>query len=125
MTEEKLFDVGHRLVYAALGRLRGELEMESKRWFETLQGFVVCGEATSYQQAANVLGLSLGTLKTTVHRLRSRYRSLLREQVARTVTTLARSTKNCAICAPHCGLKIMTFARVRARQGDSHPFRLV
>ena len=90
MTAEKLFDVrwAATLIDAALGRLRGELELEGKRrLFDTLHGFVVAGEDASYQQAADVLGLSLGALKTAIHRLRSRYRALLREEVARTVTT--------------------------------------
>jgi DNA-directed RNA polymerase specialized sigma24 family protein len=49
----------------------------------------------SYQVAApegmtaeitDALSLSLGALKTTIHRLRGRYRELLREEVARTIT---------------------------------------
>jgi RNA polymerase sigma factor (sigma-70 family) len=90
MTAEKLFDVrwAATLIDAALGRLRGELELEGKRrLFDTLHGFVVAGEDASYQQSADVLGLSLGALKTAIHRLRRRYRALLREEVARTVTT--------------------------------------
>ena len=35
------------------------------------------------------LGLSLGALKTAIHRLRGRYRALLREEVARTVAAPA------------------------------------
>jgi hypothetical protein len=35
------------------------------------------------------LNLSLGALKTAIHRLRGRYRGLLREEVARTVATPA------------------------------------
>jgi DNA-directed RNA polymerase specialized sigma24 family protein len=42
-------------------------------------------EDASYQQVADALSLSLGALKTAIHRLRGRYRALLREEVARTV----------------------------------------
>ena len=53
---------------------------------DVLQGLLLGGADRSYQQAADALGLSLGALKTAVHRLRNRYRALLREEVARTVT---------------------------------------
>ena len=55
--------------------------------FEALQGFVVGGRDASYQQVAGALNLSLGAIKTAIHRLRGRYRTLLREEVARTVAT--------------------------------------
>jgi hypothetical protein len=35
------------------------------------------------------LGLSLGAIKTAIHRMRNRYRALLREEVAHTVATAA------------------------------------
>jgi len=44
-------------------------------------------EEPSYQQVASALNLSFGAVKTAVHRLRVRYGALLREEVARTVTT--------------------------------------
>ena len=46
-------------------------------------------EEPSYQQVANALNLSVGALKTAIHRLRGRYGALLREEVARTVATPA------------------------------------
>lgn len=39
----------------------------------------------SLQEAADALGVSLGALKTAIHRLRNRYGALLRNEVARTV----------------------------------------
>jgi RNA polymerase sigma-70 factor (ECF subfamily) len=42
---------------------------------------------TSYQTAAEELGLPLSAIKTTVHRLRHEYRAKLREQIGRTVAS--------------------------------------
>jgi hypothetical protein len=69
---------------------RSILESEGKgHLFETLQGFLLGGEEASYQQVAHGLNLSLGALKTAIHRLRGRYRALLREEVARIVAAPA------------------------------------
>jgi hypothetical protein len=40
----------------------------------------------SYAEAATALGIGLGGVKTLVHRLRKRYGSILREEIARTVS---------------------------------------
>jgi DNA-directed RNA polymerase specialized sigma24 family protein len=88
MTAEKVFEArwAAAILEAAFARLRGELQSEGKgHLFETLHGFLTGGEEASYQQVADVLNLSLGALKTVIHRLRGRYRALLREEVARTV----------------------------------------
>jgi RNA polymerase sigma-70 factor (ECF subfamily) len=90
LTAEKLFETrwAATLIEATLARLRGELESEGKgHVFEELQGFLLGREEASYQQVANALNLSLGALKTTIHRMRGRFRALLREEVARTVAT--------------------------------------
>jgi len=90
LTPEKLFEArwAATLVEAALARLRGELESEGKgHIFDKLQGFLLGREEASYQQVANALNLSLGALKTAIHRMRGRFRALLREEVARTVAT--------------------------------------
>jgi RNA polymerase sigma factor (sigma-70 family) len=87
-TAEKLFEArwAAALVEATFARLRDEFESEGKRnLFEALQGFLVGRDDASYQEVANTLSLSLGALKTAIHRLRGRYRALLREEVARTV----------------------------------------
>jgi RNA polymerase sigma factor (sigma-70 family) len=92
MTAEKVYEArwAATLVEAAFARLRNELESEGKgSLFEALQGFLVGGRDASYQQVADALNLSLGTLKTSIHRLRARYRTLLRDEVARTVVTPA------------------------------------
>ena len=92
MTAEKIFETrwAAALIEAALVRLRGELQAAGKRrLFDAVQGFLLGGEDASYQQVADRLGLSVGAIKTTIHRMRSRYRALLREEVARTVATPA------------------------------------
>ena len=92
MTAEKLFEARWvaALVEATFARLRCELESEGKgHLFETLKGFLLGGEEASYQQVADALSLSLGAVKTAIHRLRGRYRALLREEVARTVAAPA------------------------------------
>ena len=88
ITAEKVFEArwAATMLEAALARLRGELQSDGKgHLFETLKGFLTGQEDASYQQVADVLNLSLGALKTVIHRLRGRYRALLREEVARTV----------------------------------------
>lgn len=89
MTAEKVFEArwAATLIETALQRLRAEMEAESKgRLFDTLQCFLLGGKETSYQEAAEALSMSLGALKTAIHRLRNRYGALLREEVARTVS---------------------------------------
>jgi RNA polymerase sigma factor (sigma-70 family) len=92
MTAEKVFDArwAAAMIESAFARLRGELEREGKgRLFQALKGFLLGTENASYQQIADGLGLSLGAVKTVIHRLRGRYRALLREEVARTVAVPA------------------------------------
>ena len=40
----------------------------------------------SYEEAASVLGVGVGAVRTLIHRLRKQYTCLLREEVARTVS---------------------------------------
>jgi RNA polymerase sigma factor (sigma-70 family) len=92
MTAEKIFDSywAKTVVETTFGRLRAELESEGKgQLFEALRGFLDGQEDASYQQVADALNLSLGALKTTVHRFRARFRTLLREEVGRTVAVPA------------------------------------
>ena len=90
MTAEKLFELrwAATLIEAALARLRGEFQSEGNdRFFVALQQFLLGEEEASYQQVADRLGLSVGAVKTTIHRMRGRYRALVRAEVARTVAT--------------------------------------
>ena len=72
----------------ALDRLRTEAVAGGKQAvFDQLQCCLL-GERTTetYAQLGARLGLSESAVKVTVHRLRQRYRELLREQIAHTVT---------------------------------------
>lgn len=77
------------LIDNALNALRdqyvrdGDLDL-----FEVLRPFLDPGSSTpSYEQLAKSLDRNVGALKTTVHRLRQRFRDLLRREVAYTVAT--------------------------------------
>lgn len=55
--------------------------------FEVLAPYIEGGSpAQSYAEAATKLGTTTGAVKVTIHRLRRRYRTLLREEIARTVS---------------------------------------
>ncbi len=71
-----------------LARLKAELEAEGKReLFEHLQALVVGEPGTGrHAAAAERLGMSEGAIAVMVHRLRQRYRRLLRQEIAQTVS---------------------------------------
>ena len=57
------------------------------RLFESLKPYLGGGEeSASYREAGSALGLSEGAVKLAVHRLRRRYRDLLRAEIAQTVS---------------------------------------
>jgi RNA polymerase sigma factor (sigma-70 family) len=91
LSPEQLFDArwALTLLEKAMTRL-GENYMAQGQAsvFETLKGFLESGAdgPPSYEGAAQALGVGLGAAKTLIHRLRKRYRALLREEVARTVS---------------------------------------
>lgn len=75
------------LLRRVLHRLQAELVAAEKgRLFAELKGFLI-GEKNenSYAAIAARLGMTEGNLKVTVHRLRHRYRELLRLEIAQTV----------------------------------------
>ena len=88
---ECLFDVrwAKTLTSSALNALRQELEAEGKtQLFEQLKTFLIGGsDLPSYDEASTRTGLPAATVKTHVHRLRLRYREIVRREVARTVST--------------------------------------
>jgi RNA polymerase sigma-70 factor (ECF subfamily) len=89
MTPERLFERrwALALLEGVLRRLREEHVARGKdEVFDRLRDFLV-GErqAGGYAQAAADLGLTEGAVKVLVHRLRQRYRELLREEIGRTV----------------------------------------
>ena len=75
------------LLDQVLAKLRGEFEKDGKLdQFETLKQYLSGGRTSvSYAQAADKLGMNEGAIKVAVHRLRKRYRELLRVGVAQVV----------------------------------------
>jgi RNA polymerase sigma factor (sigma-70 family) len=86
---EYLFDREWALqtVAGALQALRGEMAQAGKsEQFDALKGGLTGQEELPRGQIAARLGLSEGAVKVAVHRLRRRYRELLRAAVAETVS---------------------------------------
>lgn len=77
------------LLESVLQRLEGEFNGEKKpALFAALKPCLVGDpEAQPYSALAEKLGTQEGALRVTVHRLRKRYRQLLREEVAQTVAS--------------------------------------
>lgn len=93
LTADKLYDRRWALTLldATLVRLRDEFACDGKaRLFDELK-FTLTGErgAAPYADIAAKLGTSEGAVKVAAHRLRQRYRELLRAEIAATVGTAA------------------------------------
>jgi RNA polymerase sigma-70 factor (ECF subfamily) len=75
------------LIEQVLKALRQEFdEADKTRLFEELKGFIWGDKSTaSYAEIAGQLNVSEGMVKVAVHRLRQRFRELLRAEVANTV----------------------------------------
>jgi RNA polymerase sigma factor (sigma-70 family) len=77
------------LLDEVLNRLRAEHEEENK--LELFDALKPClggdGRSDPYAVLGAKLGLSEGAVKTAVHRLRQRYRKLLREEISQTVAS--------------------------------------
>jgi RNA polymerase sigma factor (sigma-70 family) len=92
LTAEKVFDARWALTLLthAIGRLRQEYASQGKApIIEALQPFLDPSNSKrlpSYEEVAEKLQISLGGVKTLIHRLRKRYSEILREEVTRTVT---------------------------------------
>jgi RNA polymerase sigma-70 factor (ECF subfamily) len=90
-TAERLFELrwARTLTAGALSSLREELQGEGKvGLFDQLKHFLTGGEVIpSYDEAAGRTGLSKAAIKTQVHRLRQRYREIVRREIARTVSS--------------------------------------
>jgi DNA-directed RNA polymerase specialized sigma24 family protein len=71
-----------------IARLRDECAAEGKATlFEQLKPFLMVGQSDiPYAQAAARLGLDEGAARVAVHRLRKRYRELLRAEIAQTLS---------------------------------------
>lgn len=86
---ERLFDVrwAATLAEQALRRLQEECESRGRRRvFDALSSSLTADrEDVSYEALARELGTGMAEIKSALHRLRQRYRQLLRQEVAETV----------------------------------------
>jgi RNA polymerase sigma-70 factor (ECF subfamily) len=95
LTPEKIFDA--RWAMALLGQATKKLSREYQAQgkdtiFETLKMFldpINCKELPTYEDVADQLKISVGSLKTLIHRLRKQYTALVREEISRTVSDSA------------------------------------
>lgn len=90
LSPDRLFDRAWAvaLLERVIARLRDECLAEGRAdLFDRTKLFLTVGKsAIPYAQAAAELGLGEGAVRVAVHRLRKRYRELLREEVAQTLS---------------------------------------
>lgn len=90
LSPDKLYDRAWAvtLLERVIVRLRDESAADGKaKLFEHLKPFLMVGKsAIPYAQAAAGLGMAEGAMRVVVHRLRRRYRELLREEIAQTLS---------------------------------------
>ncbi len=87
---ELVFDYEWALetVFNALQALRNEMEVAGKSdQFEVLKGCLTGEDELSRENIASKLNITEGAVKVAVHRLRQRYRNLLRAVIAETVSS--------------------------------------
>ncbi len=86
---DRAFDRGWALALLerVITRLLDECAADGKaQLFEQAKGFLMVGQAViPYAQAAAGLGMDEGAVRVAVHRLRKRYRELLRDEIAQTL----------------------------------------
>jgi len=89
LSPDRLFDQAWAvtLLERVLARLRGESATEGKaELFRELKPFLMVGKgAIPYARVAESLKLTEGAVRVAVHRLRGRYRELLRDEVRQTI----------------------------------------
>jgi RNA polymerase sigma factor (sigma-70 family) len=89
LTPERLYEKRWALTLLdlVLSRLREEFRASGKlELFDTLKQFLAGGTTTpAYLEVAEELGMTEGAVKVATHRLRRRYRKLLKEEIARTI----------------------------------------
>jgi RNA polymerase sigma-70 factor (ECF subfamily) len=95
LSPDKIYDRAWAvtLLERVITRLRDESAAEDKsRLFEQLKPFLMAGKsAIPYAQAAAALALTEGAVRVAVHRLRRRYRELLREEIGQTLSDPAQA----------------------------------
>jgi RNA polymerase sigma-70 factor (ECF subfamily) len=93
VTAERIFERRWALTLLdrVLSRLQAEYATPDKmKLFQQLKGCLVAPEAMEpYAQLATDLAMTEGAVKVAVHRLRQRYRRILRNEIAQTVDDAA------------------------------------
>jgi RNA polymerase sigma factor (sigma-70 family) len=95
LTPEKIFDArwGMALLGEAMNRLGREYMAQGKATtFQALRTFldpINTKRLPSYEEVAAQLEVSVGSLKTQIHRLRKQYTAFVREEISRTVSDSA------------------------------------
>jgi len=93
LSPEKLFERSWALTVLtrAMDRLKAEsVASDKQRLFDRLKVYLAAEkDAVSYRDVAGELNMTEGAVKVAVHRLRRRYRELVRDEIAQTVTTEA------------------------------------
>jgi RNA polymerase sigma-70 factor (ECF subfamily) len=87
-TPERLFERRWALTLLehVVQRLRRQYETAGQpALFERLKGSLTGAAADSHAEAAAALGMTEGAVKVAAHRLRTRYRDLLRDEIGQTV----------------------------------------
>jgi RNA polymerase sigma factor (sigma-70 family) len=95
LTPEKVFDA--RWAMALLGKATSRLSQEymaqgKTTTFEALNAFldpINSKELPTYEDVADRLKFSVGSVKTLIHRLRKQYTTFVREEISRTVSDSA------------------------------------
>ncbi len=76
------------LLNRVMNRLQREMERDGRgRQFQTLKHFLAGPGATSYAEAAAELGSNEAAARMAASRMRGRYRDLLRDEIAQTVSS--------------------------------------
>ncbi len=90
LTPERLFERqwALALLEQVLGRLQADYEKRGKvRLFQALKPLVAAGaQSPAHAEIAKQLDMNENTVRTAAHRLRRRYRQVLREEIAQTLT---------------------------------------
>ena len=91
LSPEKLFERSWALTVLdrTMARLQDEAVSTNKqKSFERLKSYLIADKNSApYRDAADELDMTEGAVRIAVHRLRKRYRELLRDEIAQTVTS--------------------------------------
>ena len=75
------------LLERVMTRLRAHYAAGKQVLLQTLEMFLHPESETRYEETARQLGVSAGALRMAAHRMRGKYRSLLRAEIRETVAT--------------------------------------